>query len=282
MRYARRGRARARDVAAGHTATDQVETVLYRLAASPGGAALLGMREREGRVVRPLLAHDARADARPTAARAAWRGARIPRTTSAGYARNRVRHGLVPALREIHPAAEANVLRTLEVLREEAAILDGCRRPLADAAGARAPAADLRRLASAPRRRRPVAHRVATRSRGARAAARSSLDLGGGLRAVTALRRDRASSAPQRRAASRSAAARAGVGPGAAGSSVERARDSRDGDARRRRRRAARGPRAGAPGDRMRPLGLGGSKSLQDLFTDRKVPRARARTGCPS
>jgi tRNA(Ile)-lysidine synthase len=27
-------------------------------------------------------------------------------------------------------------------------------------------------------------------------------------------------------------------------------------------------------GDRMRPAGLGGSKSLQDLFTDRKVPRA--------
>ncbi|HEY6780315.1 MAG TPA: tRNA lysidine(34) synthetase TilS, partial [Thermoleophilaceae bacterium] len=27
-------------------------------------------------------------------------------------------------------------------------------------------------------------------------------------------------------------------------------------------------------GDRMRPLGLGGSKTLQDLFTDRKVPRS--------
>ena len=27
------------------------------------------------------------------------------------------------------------------------------------------------------------------------------------------------------------------------------------------------------PGDRMRPLGLGGTKSLQDLFTDRKIPR---------
>ena len=27
-------------------------------------------------------------------------------------------------------------------------------------------------------------------------------------------------------------------------------------------------------GDRMRPLGLGGSKSLQDLFTDRRVPRS--------
>jgi tRNA(Ile)-lysidine synthase len=31
-------------------------------------------------------------------------------------------------------------------------------------------------------------------------------------------------------------------------------------------------------GDRMRPAGLGGSKSLQDLFTDRKVPRALRRT----
>jgi tRNA(Ile)-lysidine synthase len=27
-------------------------------------------------------------------------------------------------------------------------------------------------------------------------------------------------------------------------------------------------------GDRMRPLGLGGTKSLQDLFTDGKVPRS--------
>jgi tRNA(Ile)-lysidine synthase len=35
--------------------------------------------------------------------------------------------------------------------------------------------------------------------------------------------------------------------------------------------------RAWRDGDRMRPLGLGGSRSLQDLFTDRKVPRARRR-----
>jgi tRNA(Ile)-lysidine synthase len=36
--------------------------------------------------------------------------------------------------------------------------------------------------------------------------------------------------------------------------------------------------RAWRDGDRMRPAGLGGSKSLQDLFTDRKVPRALRRT----
>ena len=32
--------------------------------------------------------------------------------------------------------------------------------------------------------------------------------------------------------------------------------------------------RAWRQGDRMRPLGLRGTKSLQDLFTDRKVPRS--------
>src|SRR5436305_14975017 len=48
-------RARDADLAAGHTATDQVETILYRLASSPSRRALLGMRVREGSLVRPLL-----------------------------------------------------------------------------------------------------------------------------------------------------------------------------------------------------------------------------------
>ena len=59
VRYAEAERLAAeRDalIAVGHTATDQVETVLYRLAASPGRRALLGMPERSGRIVRPLLA----------------------------------------------------------------------------------------------------------------------------------------------------------------------------------------------------------------------------------
>jgi tRNA(Ile)-lysidine synthase len=31
-------------------------------------------------------------------------------------------------------------------------------------------------------------------------------------------------------------------------------------------------------GDRMRPLGVGGTKTLQDLFTDRKIPRSLRHT----
>jgi tRNA(Ile)-lysidine synthase len=40
------------------------------------------------------------------------------------FARNRIRGDLVPALQAIHPAAERNVVRTAELLRDEAAVLD--------------------------------------------------------------------------------------------------------------------------------------------------------------
>src|SRR4051794_16099827 len=42
-------------IATGHTRTDLAETIIYRLATSPGRRALLGLRARKGAVVRPLL-----------------------------------------------------------------------------------------------------------------------------------------------------------------------------------------------------------------------------------
>jgi tRNA(Ile)-lysidine synthase len=110
-------------LATGHTASDQVETVLYRLAASPGRRALLGMSEHDGLLVRPLL----RVTREETAAHCTARGLRWREDASnddPAFARNRARAGLVPALRELHPSAERNVLRTAELLRDEAAVLD--------------------------------------------------------------------------------------------------------------------------------------------------------------
>jgi tRNA(Ile)-lysidine synthase len=111
------------DVAAGHTATDQVETILYRLASSPSRRALLGMRAREGRLVRPLL----RFTREQTAEYCALRGLKWREDESNEldrFARGRIRSELVPALRTIHPAAEENVLALAEILRDEAAVLD--------------------------------------------------------------------------------------------------------------------------------------------------------------
>jgi tRNA(Ile)-lysidine synthase len=110
-------------LAAGHTATDQAETILYRFAASPGRRALLGMQARSGILVRPLLG----VTREETAAWCRWRGLtwREDATNeSDAYARGRVRVGLLPALRDVHPEAERNVLRTAQLLRDEAEVLE--------------------------------------------------------------------------------------------------------------------------------------------------------------
>ena len=161
-RYAAARELAAGDIAAGHTASDQAETVLYRLAASPGRRALLGMRERDGQLVRPLLGVT-RAE---TAAHCRARGLDWVEDASnadPAFARGRVRHSLLPALRSIHPAAEANVLRTLALLRDEADVLDEVVGAALAAAGdpprrrraARAPARAAAARGPAARGRRP-------------------------------------------------------------------------------------------------------------------------------
>jgi tRNA(Ile)-lysidine synthase len=126
VRYAEAERvARERDalIAAGHTASDQVETILYRLAASPGRRALLGMVASEGRLIRPLLAVTREQTAAYCVARGlSWR--EDESNDDERFARARVRTTLVPALRAVHPAAEASVLRTAALLREETELLD--------------------------------------------------------------------------------------------------------------------------------------------------------------
>ena len=73
--------------------------------------------------MRPLLSFT-RAE---TAAHCRARGLewRDDETNASGaYARNRIRHALVPALETAHPAAQANVLALAEILAGEAEVLD--------------------------------------------------------------------------------------------------------------------------------------------------------------
>ena len=176
------------DIAAGHTATDQVETVLYRLAASPGRRALLGMRGRDGRLVRPLLGTTRDETAAHCRARGLTWGEDVTNADRA-FARGRVRHDLLPALRSIHPAAEANVLRTVALLRDEAEVLDAAVGAALAAAGDPPDAAALRALPPALQRlalQRLAGERPAIGHRTADILALGeggSLDVGGGLRA---------------------------------------------------------------------------------------------------
>ena len=98
------GRDRLR--ATGHTASDQVETVLYRLVAS-GVTGGIKARREDG-IVRPLLT--------------VWRGETEAYCRAEGLSfrvdssnpntkRGLIRDELLPLLRRLHPAAEQNLLR---------------------------------------------------------------------------------------------------------------------------------------------------------------------------
>jgi tRNA(Ile)-lysidine synthase len=187
-------------IVTGHTADDQVETILYRLASSPSRRALLGMRSLDGMLARPLLGFTRAETTAYCEQRAlSWRD--DPSNAGTAFARNRVRHGLLPELERIHPAAAANVLRTAALLRDEAEVLDALVDAEVDGSGesgrgtitlerlARLPPAlsrlVLQRLADgAAGRPVPGAARFAEQVSGLRRTGTAMLDLGGGVRAV--------------------------------------------------------------------------------------------------
>jgi tRNA(Ile)-lysidine synthase len=98
--------------ATGHTLSDQVETILYRLAAS-GRTKGIKVRREDG-VVRPLLcAWREETEAFCTARGLEWREDSTNRDTLRGL----IRHRVIPLLERVHPAARANVLRALDERR---------------------------------------------------------------------------------------------------------------------------------------------------------------------
>src|SRR5206468_11587542 len=112
-----------RDYAAAHTSSDQAETVLYRLVTSPGRRALLGMEARRGRLIRPLLAVT-RADTHLWCGEHGLGWREDAANEDPRFARARIRHEVMPVLREIAPQAERTIVDTAELLRDEADVLD--------------------------------------------------------------------------------------------------------------------------------------------------------------
>ena len=95
--------------ATGHTASDQVETVLYRLVAS--GAAKGIKPRREDGVVRPLLTvWREETEAYCRAEGIEFRTDESNRDTKRGL----IREEILPRLRELHPGADRNLLRLAE------------------------------------------------------------------------------------------------------------------------------------------------------------------------
>ena len=95
--------------ATGHTASDQVETILYRLAAR-GSATGIDPRREDG-VVHPLLTvWRAETEEYCAAERLEFRAD----ASNADTKRGLIRDEILPLLRRLHPAADENLLRALD------------------------------------------------------------------------------------------------------------------------------------------------------------------------
>jgi tRNA(Ile)-lysidine synthase len=287
-------------IATGHTRTDLAETVLYRLAVSPGARALRGLPARSGRVIRPLLELE-RAETRRLAASARLPFADDESNLDLRFARNRVRAEVLPALRELNPAAERNIAETHAELVEEAELLERVVLEALEAAGAGAGAVAIR--AEALEGSEPALRRLALRALAERATGRAiplsrrraaqilrlaahpeggEVDLGHGVRAicehglvrfVASSEADAAPSPVSLRVPGSCRLGRWEVRATLRAGPIEPAGpDLATLDAEALGEELV--VRTWREGDRMRPLGMDGTKSLQDLFTDRGVPRS--------
>jgi tRNA(Ile)-lysidine synthase len=289
-------RERFRRIATGHMLDDQAETVLHRLIRGAGVGGLGGIQpKRADGVIRPFL-DVSRAEVLAYLRKRKLRY-RVDRSNAVGrFTRNRIRRRLLPLLeRDFNPAIRAALARLAELSRDDEAVLEDSakRRSRSDPALGlecallrRAPAALQRRmlrswLVSSRGDLRAIGlhHVERLRDLAAERGDGKSVALPGGsvtrsggrlhwnLLATRArgfartLPREGTLSVPGWQVETRTSARRVRPGPWRAVFDLT----ALDGA-----RIRMRNPR---PGDRLRPLGLGGSKKLQDVFVDAKVPR---------
>ena len=105
-------------IAVGHSLDDQAETFLLRLIRGAGARGLGGIRPRVGRVIRPLL-EISRDDLRAYAAERRLAFREDASNEDVSIPRNRVRHRLMPLLRECSPGVADALAREAELARTD-------------------------------------------------------------------------------------------------------------------------------------------------------------------
>lgn len=109
-------------IAVGHTADDQAETLLLRLARGTGVPGLAGMAVASGDLVRPLLGRR-RGELQRFLVLEGLPFAEDPSNRDDGSRRARVRHDVLPALARVGPDPVAALARLADLAREDDAAL---------------------------------------------------------------------------------------------------------------------------------------------------------------
>jgi tRNA(Ile)-lysidine synthase len=273
---------------------------------SPGTRALLGLAPRSGRVVRPLL-DISRERTRELAIAAGLPFADDESNLDPAFARNRIRAEVLPVLHELSPAAERNIAATRAEVDEDAGLLEVVALHELEAMGVGA--GDISVQAAALSDRDSALQRLCLRALAERAAGRSvalgreraaeilrlgkdpeggEVDLGGGLRALCESGRIGFVTSLEVEAAPQPVALRVPglvrIGPWEVRAELHPAPVDAAGPERATLDAATLAGevevRTWREGDRMQPLGLEGTKTLGDLFSEGGIPRSE-RHGVP-
>lgn len=272
-----------RFLATAHHRDDQAETLLLHLLRGCGTDGLAGMRERSGDLIRPFLSVP-KSDLLAYLAERGEPYCEDSTNEQTDALRNRIRHGILPALEAIRPNVSEALAKAASLVAADADWLDG----VAERAFQSDPTREELAAMDAP-----IRMRVLKRYLPYATYERSDLEtLDSLLTAQTGTRRDLKFGFTAWTSAKRLLVGRIGsepyaeelpIGgsvrvPGGTVSSqiVPEALFPCDSETVYLNADAVRGTlsvRSPREGDRFRPFGLGGSKLLSDFFTDRKVPR---------
>ncbi|MGX8699107.1 MAG: tRNA lysidine(34) synthetase TilS, partial [bacterium] len=111
-------------IATAHNAEDNLETMLLHLARGAGLRGLGGIAEKRGQLIRPLLCLT-RAEIESALAQRGIPHREDSSNASELFARNRLRHQALPALRSVNPRCAEASLSAAALLREDEAFLSG-------------------------------------------------------------------------------------------------------------------------------------------------------------
>ena len=272
-------------IALAHHADDQVETFFLKLARGSGISGLAGMPYSQTigsiRLIRPLLGIP-RKEIENWLVENGYSWREDASNTDEKFLRNRIRHSIIPLLeQQLNPAIRENILRTMDILRQEDACMDGW-------TDGRNPG-DARNLPLAARRRNlekwlfaQGAEQVTFDAMDAilglidKGTGNAVHDLNARQRIVVEYGRPRFENRGEPTPApawnliiERGTGWKRDAGRGIGELPAEASFDARKtGDSPIEVRTCL-------PGDRIQPLGMEGTRKLQDIFTDQKIPRAQ-------
>lgn len=104
-------------IATAHHLNDNIETIVYNLAKGTGIHGLRGIPNRQGNIVRPILfASREEIEAYAKENNLAFR--EDSSNASDKYTRNKIRHNIIPLLKEINPSLEKTLSEKIELLSE--------------------------------------------------------------------------------------------------------------------------------------------------------------------